>query len=151
MGRRSTLSYTPDQGFLWDSLLILHVQSNMCRGDPQAAVENTEECLLHCNGNAASHGISRWNGNFLMIRFGFLLGHNLMDTQMNFTVFISSALPNIPTHTEESSCLQASGKHCKKARSFNGPNRWELKMMRINVAAICSDTLFGKHTFKVSA
>lgn len=109
------------------------------------------ECLLHCNGNAASLGISCWNGNFLMIRFGSLLGHNLMDTQMNFTIFFSSALPNIPTHTEESSCLQAFGKHCKKAHSFNGPNRWELKMMRINVAAIGSDTLFWKHMFKVSA
>lgn len=28
--------HSPDQGFSWDSLLILHVQSNTCRGDPHA-------------------------------------------------------------------------------------------------------------------
>lgn len=45
--------------FLWDNLLILYSQSNMCRGVPQAGKENTVavEPSLHCNGNAVSLGL----------------------------------------------------------------------------------------------
>lgn len=40
--------------FLWDSLLILYVQSDICRGVPQTGGRNAEgvEPSLHCNGNA---------------------------------------------------------------------------------------------------
>lgn len=53
MGRCITLSYTHSTGFSWDSLLILYVQSSMCRGVPQAGEQNAEgvEPSLHCNAN----------------------------------------------------------------------------------------------------
>lgn len=46
-------SSTHSTGFSWDSLLILYVQSDMCRGVPQAGEQNAEgvEPSLHCNGN----------------------------------------------------------------------------------------------------